>query len=421
MNLNQWLKTIESLHPSEIDLGLERLRTVSARMGLSKPAPLVITVAGTNGKGSTVAMLEAIYLAAGYSVGTYTSPHLFVYNERIRINGQMVSDQSLCDCFQYINDKRQQVSLTYFEFGTLAGLKLIEDAGVDIAILEVGLGGRLDGVNIVDPDIAVITSVGLDHQDWLGDTREAIGLEKAGIFRPGIKAVCGDPEPPHSVLLHAHELGAHLAIQGQTFGFAWDGKQWEWNSLTDGCLPTSLQELPTPALDLINASTTLQAIHYAGKPVTEEAIRTTLSMVSVPGRFQRLQDKGGKNIILDVAHNPQAGELLSQKLSDLREFGDLTGQVRVVLAMMSDKDHIGFYNALESNGDFWYIAAFPQPRCEQAPVLMEKLQQAGAKTIGPFNNIADALCQACEDAAQNDIILVTGSFMTVADAMDYIA
>lgn len=421
MNLSQWLSTIESLHPSEIDLGLERLRVVADRMQLSRPAKLVITVAGTNGKGSTVAMLESIYLAAGFRVGTYTSPHLFLYNERIRLNGQMVSDQALCDCFESINQARGEVSLTYFEFGTLAGLQLLEDAQLDVAILEVGLGGRLDGVNIVDPDIAVITSIGLDHQDWLGDTRELIGREKAGIFRHGIPAICGDSEPPQSVLDEAERLGSHLVVQGRDFHYRKAGGVWEWHGVELSGEPCAQSELPIPALDLINASTVLQVVRCAALPVSATALREALAKVSVQGRFQRVVNSAGKTHYLDVAHNPQAAQLLARKLLDLRENGQLPGVVRVVLAMMQDKDHIEFYNALESMADFWYIAAFPQLRCTKAPLLLEKLRQAGAPTLGPFNKVADALFQAQEDASQDDIILVTGSFITVAEGLNYLS
>lgn len=418
MNLNQWLSTIEALHPSEIDLGLERLRIVADRMQLNRPAKLVITVAGTNGKGSTVAMLESIYLAAGFRVGTYTSPHLFLYNERIRLNGQMVSDRALCDCFEAINQARAEVSLTYFEFGTLAGLQLLEDAQLDIAILEVGLGGRLDGVNIVDPDVAVITSIGLDHQDWLGDTRELIGREKAGIFRHGIPAICGDIEPPQSVLDEAARLGIQLMVQGRDFHYREAEGLWEWHGREQSGEACTQRDLPIPALDLINASTVLQVIRCAALPVSATAIREALTSVKVQGRFQRVINAAGITHYLDVAHNPQAAQLLALKILKSREKAQLKGVVRVVLAMMLDKDHIEFYNALESAADFWYIAAFPQPRCAKAPLLLDKLQQAGASTVGPFNKVVDALSQAQEDATQDDIILVTGSFITVAEGLN---
>ena len=421
MNLNQWLQTIESLHPSEIDLGLERLRIVSQRMGLNRPGKLVITVAGTNGKGSTVAMLEAIYCAAGYTVGSYTSPHLIHYNERIRINSQMASDATLCASFERINRERAEISLTYFEFGTLAGLQILEEAQVDVAILEVGLGGRLDGVNIVDPDIAVVTSIGLDHQDWLGDTRELIGREKAGIFRSGIKGICGDIDPPESVIDEARRLGTTLLLQGKEFSYEQQDDKWEWRGRKSDGASMFLQNLPIPALDLVNASTVLQVLQCAGLAVSEAHIRQGLASVNVPGRFQCVKGPLGSTIYLDVAHNPHAGLLLAQKLKNRREKSDFKGVVRVVLAMMQDKDHIRYYNALESESDFWYIAAFPQPRCAKAPELEEKLRLAGARTKGPFDNVADALLQACTDTNEQDIILVTGSFMTVAGAMSVVA
>lgn len=421
MNLDQWLHTIESLHPSEIDLGLERLRIVAQRMGLDRPGKTVITVAGTNGKGSTVAMLEAIYIAAGYTVGSYTSPHLMHYNERIRINGQMVSDQTLCASFERINRERAEVSLTYFEFGTLAGLQILEDAQVDVALLEVGLGGRLDGVNIVDPDIAVITSIGLDHQDWLGDTRELIGREKAGIFRSGIKAVCGDLDPPTSVLEEAQRLGTKLLLQGRDFQYEQRAEQWTWQGQGVDGEAYTLHDLPVPALDLINASSVLQVVQCAGVPVEAPAIVQALASVSVPGRFQRVIGPSNRTIFLDVAHNPHAGLLLAQKLKKLRQNAEFKGAIRVVLAMMQDKDHIGYYKVLESECDFWYIAAFAQPRCANAVLLAEKLEVAGASISGQFDTVSSALWRACSDASADDVILVTGSFMTVTDAMHCIA
>lgn len=422
MNLSQWLDTIQALHPSEIDLGLQRVRAVAARLGLTRPAPLVITVAGTNGKGSTVAMLEAILSAAGYRVGTYTSPHLLVFNERVRILGRMATDEELCDSFALIEARRGDISLTYFEFSTLAGLMLLEREGLDVAVLEVGLGGRLDAVNIVDADLTIVTSIGLDHQEWLGDNREDIGREKAGIFRPGIPAVSGDGDTPQSIVQKATLLGAPLYRQGVDFGFSAQAAGWHWWGKDKSGTKVMLQDLPRPPLDLINAATVLQALALQPLPVPVTAIAAGLEAVSLAGRFQALRDpQHGVAVRVDVAHNPHAAVLLAEKLAALRGRGALRGQVRAVLAMMADKDQPGFYGVLESAVDIWYIAAFAQPRCLAARSLYDRLHALGATVCGPYDTVAAAYSQACAQAGPDDLVLVTGSFGTVADVLQYIA
>ena len=433
MNLNQWLDAIQALHPNEIDLGLERLRIVAQRLGLGRPAPLVITVAGTNGKGSTVAMLEAIFSAAGYRVGTYTSPHILVFNERIRIAGVMVTDEILCEAFERIVAARQDVPLTYFEYTTLAGLLLLEEAALDVAILEVGLGGRLDAVNLVDADIAVITSIGLDHQDWLGDTRELIGREKAGILRSARPAVCGDLQMPVSIAEAAERLGAPLYRQGQEFGYALVGADdatpsWAWWGADGAGGVRRIDGLPLPELDVINAATALQAVALQPLPVPHDALVHALSGLGLPGRFQRVQDpRHPVELRMDVAHNPHAAAMLASKLAARSKRPAVNvrqgqgGLVRAVVAMMSDKDHAGYHAALESEVDIWYITAFDQPRCENAGRLLELMQQAGARTRGPFDNVAQAYEAAWQEADRDDLILVTGSFVTVADVLHDIA
>ncbi len=422
MNLSQWLEKIQALHPNEIDLGLQRVRAVAARLGLTRPAPLVITVAGTNGKGSTVAMLEAILSAAGYRAGTYTSPHLLVFNERIRILGRMASDEALCDCFALIEACRGDISLTYFEFSTLAGLMLMERAGLDVAVLEVGLGGRLDAVNMVDADLTIVTSIGLDHQDWLGDNREDIGREKAGIFRSGVPAVSGDCDTPESIVMEAARLGAPLYRQGADFGFTAHAAGWDWWGKDKSGARITLLDLPRPALDLINAATVVQALTLQSLPVSRSAIAAGLESVSLAGRFQTLSDpRHGVAVRVDVAHNPHAAVLLADKLAALRASGELRGRVLAVLAMMADKDQPGFYGVLESAVDIWYIAAFAQPRCLAARILHERLHDLGALVCGPYDTVAAAYNEACAQAGPDDLVLVTGSFGTVADVLQYIA
>ncbi|HSP00336.1 MAG TPA: bifunctional tetrahydrofolate synthase/dihydrofolate synthase, partial [Thioalkalivibrio sp.] len=305
--LEQWLAWQETLHPKAIDLGLERVARVAGRLGLLEPSHAVITVAGTNGKGSTVALLDAIYRAAGYRVCTYTSPHLLRYNERIRIHGALASDEALCRAFDAVDTARGEESLSYFEFGTLAALWLFWEAAPDVAILEVGLGGRLDAVNIIDSDVAVITSIGIDHEAWLGSDREVIGAEKAGVFRAARPAVCGDPRPPASIQRRALDLGAKLYMAGRDFSWqaAALGQGWQWQ----GPGAVVLADLPLPALfgpiQLNNAASALTAVTLlqARLAVSREALARGLQQVRLPGRFQQLRDK--PLVILDVAHNPQ--------------------------------------------------------------------------------------------------------------------
>lgn len=423
MNLSAWLKTIHTLHPREIELGLHRVREVATRLELNRPAPLVITVAGTNGKGSTVAMLAAILSAAGYRVGTYTSPHILRYNERVSVAQESVSDEALCAGFAKIDAVRGDTSLTYFEYSTLVGLLLLEEAGLDVAILEIGLGGRLDAVNMIDPNLSIITSIGLDHQDWLGDTRDLIAIEKAGILRSGVAAICGDLEPPQSLLDEATRIGAMMVYQGRDYGFQEGADAWHWwhKGVTAPLL--QYEELPLPGLDLLNAATVLEALQHLPVQVSRVALEEGLRHPKIDGRYQALEDQQGLKLRVDVAHNPHAAKLLAEKLRRARAKGEIKGKIRVILAMMSDKDHAGFYSALESEVDIWYIAAFSEPRCLNAEQLHEILRDKGAtiSSSGPFSDIAAAYARVCDDASTDDLILATGSFVTVADTLNLVA
>lgn len=417
MELSAWLERIQSLHPKEIELGLDRVKEVAHRLGLTRPAPYVITVAGTNGKGSTVALLAAIAYAAGYRVGTYTSPHIRRFNERISILQEEASDQALCDAFARIDAARAEISLSYFEFSTLAGLMLLEQAGLDIAVLEVGLGGRLDAVNIVDPDLAIITSIGLDHQDWLGDTREAIAVEKAGILRPGVPALCGDLDPPKPLLALALQMGAPLQVQGQDYGYLETGETWQWWYQTPGRV-LEMDTLPVPGLDLVNAATVLAALQHLPMSMPRAAIEQGLRHPGIEGRYQSLPGpREGVGVCVDVAHNGHAAAMLAQKLRRDRKAGRIRGHVRAVLAMMGDKDHLAFHAALETEVDFWYIAAFAEPRCLAAEKLYAMLRDRGARVMGPYESVEQAYRHACQDADAGDLILATGSFVTVAELM----
>jgi dihydrofolate synthase / folylpolyglutamate synthase len=441
LTLEQWLDRIQQLHPVEIDMGLHRVSQVAGRLGLLKPralAPLVITVGGTNGKGSCTVMLDAVLRAASCRTGTYTSPHLLRYNERVTVEGSAVSDELLCAAFVQISQALQGVSLSYFEYSTLAALLILQQASLDVVILEVGLGGRLDAVNIIDTDLAVISSIDLDHQEWLGDTREAIGFEKAGIFRRGVPAVCGDLDLPASVRKAAADLSCPLFQQGVDYGFfecdtavsgggvdtpgGADQQRWTWWGQDLQRRPVHLADLPTPALDLINAATVLQVVTLLPIVVPPAAVREGLNGAALAGRFQRLHNaQHPVPVIVDVAHNPHAANMLAAKLRRLRAQG-MTGRIHLLLAMMHDKDQPGFFLALENTVDIWYIAHFAQPRCLQAEKLLAKLQAVApdARFCGPLQSLTEAYDMARENSDEGDIIVATGSFFTVAEVTQII-
>jgi dihydrofolate synthase/folylpolyglutamate synthase len=411
-SLEDWLQYIDRVHPQGIAMGLERVAAVKQAMGLA-PQCVVITVGGTNGKGSACAMLEATLSHAGYRVGCYTSPHLVRYNERVRIGRQEVADASLVRAFEAVERARGDTTLTYFEFGTLAAVWLFLEARVDVAILEVGLGGRLDAVNAIDTDCALVISIALDHMDYLGETREAIGYEKAGIFRAGRPAICGDPDPPESLVRHAIAIGARLLVRGADFGYAADLRQWRYHGPGG-----SKFGLPYPVLrgahQLANASACLAAFDALRDrlPVAMDDIRAGLLEAETSGRFQVLP--GLPVVIFDVAHNPAAAAALASTLAEMRT----AGRTLAVFAMLRDKDIAGVVAAMHSCIDAWYVASIDTPRGADRDVLAQTMrQQCVAGTITPCDSIADAYAQACDVATQNDRILVFGSFYTVSAAM----
>jgi dihydrofolate synthase/folylpolyglutamate synthase len=420
LSLNDWLTRLESLHPKTIELGLDRVSEVAQRLGVHFDCP-VITVGGTNGKGSTCAMLESILLQGGYRVGLYTSPHLLRFNERARINGELASDEALCKNFEAVEAVRGDVSLTYFEFTTLAILKYFADAGLDAVILEVGLGGRLDAVNLIDPDVAIVTSVDLDHQDYLGDTREKIGFEKAGIFRSGRAAICSDPSPPQSLIDHAAAIGADLWLFGRDFNYSGDRQQWNY-----GGRQQRRNALAYPSLrganQLLNASAALAALEVLRErlPLGAQEVRSGLVMVELPGRFQVLP--GRPAVILDVAHNPHAAATLAQNLEQMG-FHPYT---HAVFGAMADKDIAGILAHLVDRIDHWYLTDLPLPRAASAQSLVAELTKAGVRvsdtagaerSIQCFATPADAYAAARSRATENDRIAVFGSFITVAGVM----
>ncbi len=410
--LAQWLAYLEQLHPQAIAMGLDRVSRVAQALGLTAKFT-VITVGGTNGKGSCCAMLEAMLLHAGYYVGCYTSPHLLRYNERVRIGGREIEDEILCRAFERIEAARGDTSLTYFEFGTLAAVMAFGEAGVDVAILEVGLGGRLDAVNVFDADCALVASVDLDHQDYLGDTREAIGLEKAGIFRAGRPAVCADAEPPTTLVAHAREIGADLMVIDCDFGYVADPQQWRYWG------PGGKRHgLPYPALrgafQLGNAAACLTALDcLRGRlPVTAQDVRGGLLQAEVAGRFQVLP--GRPQVILDVAHNPHAARALTANLASM----PTGGRTLAVCAMFKDKDIAGVVAATRPYITDWLVADAEGTRGASAAQLAAVLAHAGASApVAQYSNVAAAWHAACNMAADNDKIIVFGSFLTVAAVM----
>ncbi|MDN2677222.1 bifunctional tetrahydrofolate synthase/dihydrofolate synthase [Janthinobacterium sp. SUN033] len=417
--LPDWLAMLETRHSeTQINMGLDRVQAVKARMQLAFTCP-VIMVAGTNGKGSTCAMLESVLLRAGYKVGLYIKPHFLDFNERARVLGEMASDEQIVASFNAVEAVRGDTPLTYFEFTTLAILHLLSQAKLDVAILEVGLGGRLDAVNVIDADVAIVTSVDIDHTDYLGDTREAIGFEKAGIFRPGKAAICSDPVPPQSLIDHAEAIGADLWLMGRDFNYSGDKQQWNY-----GGREQRRNSLAYPSLrganQILNATAVLAALEVLKLklPVGAQEVRTGLVTVELPGRFQVLP--GRPSVILDVAHNPHAASALNQNLGNMG-FHPYT---YAVFGSMHDKDIDGVLAAMSEHVDHWCLTGLPSPRAATASELAAKVQimledkpDSSEHTVSIFDDPAQAFANAMSRAGENDRIVVFGSFLTVAGVM----
>ena len=415
-SLADWLAWQESLHVADIELGLERCRLIANRMDLKPPAKIIITVAGTNGKGSSVAMLDSIWRNAGFAVATYTSPHLLAYNERICINGTPVSDEDICTAFQRIEFARGSTPLTYFEFGTLAALSLFSEAALDIAILEVGLGGRLDAVNIIDADVALITTIGVDHIEYLGDTRESIALEKAGIMRRGNPAVCSDNNLPASIKEFARELPSCLEVLGDSYRYTDDDEYWSWWSRE-----TVKADLPKPKLvgdyQVRNAAGVLMVVELLQDrlPTSDDDIERGLRETNLPGRFQRIP--GAVETILDVAHNAQAVEAFVRTLSELRP----ARRTHIVLGMLRAKDHDSVIRLLHPVADNWHLATVVARRGASSEVLHESLKRVitGAAAVRTYHSVASAYQGATSVAEPGDRIIALGSFLVVSAVMEY--
>ncbi|TQV63558.1 MAG: bifunctional tetrahydrofolate synthase/dihydrofolate synthase [Halothiobacillaceae bacterium] len=418
-SLGGWLSHLEAQHPrgqSGIELGLERVAHVLKAMGLSSRLPFpVITVAGTNGKGSSVAMLESVLTAAGHRVGTYTSPHLLRYNERVHLDASPVEDETLIRAFERVEAARGATPLTYFEFGTLAALVVFVEAGVDAAILEVGLGGRLDAVNAVDADAALITHVALDHVEWLGEDREMIGFEKAGVFRPGQVAVIAEAEPPRSVLEHARTLGLAPFRRGEWFQVGQAGDHWTWSS------PDHTLTLPLPALagahQLDNAAGVIMLLEGLRSRLAwnEGHLREGLRAVRHPGRLQCIR-QDGVPVWIDVAHNPAGVEALSHAMAAMPH----EGRTLAVFAALADKDALGMARQLAGQVDRWYVAGLEGPRGRTGEALAEKLQSGGLPVAGSWAHPRLAYNAALANARAQDRLLVFGSFLCVADILEHV-
>lgn len=417
-SLAEWLAYLEQLHPSAIDMGLDRSQQVALKLGLTRPAPRVITVTGTNGKGSTCAFVAQLLQAQGLKVGVYSSPHLLRYNERVQVQGVEATDAQLCDAFAVIEQARGDISLTYFEMGTLAAFWLFEQAALDAVVLEVGLGGRLDAVNLIDADLALVTSIGVDHAEWLGNTRESVAFEKAGIFREGKPALCGDLDPPAPLLERAQALSCPLSLRGRDFDLTLHGDGWDWSGTDIQGQRVELLNLPLLDLPMQNAALALQAYLLLNMPWQENAIRTALLSTRVTGRLDRrsFQWQGKSlNLLLDVGHNPHAAYFLAERLSQR----PVAGKRLAVFGLLSDKDLVGVVTALADSMQSWAVAPLPTPRSLSAEEIAHALQNLGAQ-VTSYPSIALALEAQCAHATADDEIVLFGSFYCVADGLEWL-
>lgn len=412
-SLADWLSWLEQSHPREIDLGLGRITQVASRLDLLSPQALIITVAGTNGKGSCVATSAEILRAAGYSVGVYTSPHLLHYNERIRINNRLATDEEICEAFAAIHQacEQESVSLTYFEYGTLAAFYLFKQHQVTAMVLEVGLGGRLDAVNILDTDIAIITSIDLDHQDWLGDTREKIGFEKAGIMRANRPMICADTNPPESLINHAKSLNTESYFVDADFFYETESNQWRWwnHSQTENTWQV-LPQLPLPSV-----AAALQMASVLKLDFAQLDLFNSVAALRVPGRFQEFVEHG-QYWVMDVAHNPAATAFLAKRLLNWQS-ENTSAKMHAIVAMMSDKDREASLANLTSVIEDWYLADLSfLPRAASIMQMTENLSSLGVSPVFT-GNMALCMQQVLANSQAQDLIVVFGSFYTVAEAM----
>ena len=413
--LQDWLAWQETLHSQKIELGLDRIAEVAKTVGIKQPKYFTIIVAGTNGKGSIVSILESIFHHAGYRVGAYTSPHLLKYNERIRINKKNIDDYSLCKAFDLVDQSRGDTSLSYFEFGTLAAMQIFNNIELDVAIYEVGLGGRLDAVNILDADLSIVSNIGIDHVQWLGTTRESIGFEKAGIFRSHSPAICGDKEPPDSLIAYAKDIDTKLYLIDQDFSFSTLGNEsWSFNSSK-----WSWESLPIPNLygdaQISNAATALMALLVVDEklPVTRDSINKGLCEIKLQGRFQLID--GPCDVVLDVAHNLDSVNVLVKNLKKLKP----VTKTCAIFAVLADKDVHGIIDSVKDHIDEWYISQISFDRALSSDDLKLEIQRHSPDTIvHSFPSVSEAYKVAKQNANDSMRIVVFGSFLTVAEVLD---
>lgn len=420
-SLDAWLSYIEHCHHKPIDMGLERIKRVAEHYGVCNPAPYVITVAGTNGKGSTCKLLETALIKSGFSVGVYSSPHLFRYNERVRIQGKPVQDQVFIESFAYLEHFRRE-PLTYFEFGTLGALEIFRRAKVDIVILEVGLGGRLDATNVVDPDYAVITSIDIDHVEYLGDNREAIGREKAGIFRPNILVQIGEPDCPQSILDYAAELDCQLFRRDVDWTYSVESDRLVWKGAN------RTLNLPLPKIPLPNCATAIAVLQTLPFEINERALAEAVAETEMTGRFQRLSTETLQSIspkpplapvIIDVGHNPHAARYLSQQLSAIKSSSNpITGKIYAVFGVLADKDLSGIVTPLSDVIDQWHCAGLQGERGQSGESVCEQLHNVlPTSNATAYIDVIQASRAVFQQATEQDLIIVFGSFHTVANFM----
>jgi len=402
-SIEQWLSYLSEIHPKNIEMGLERVAQVFKALQLDFSGKTVITVAGTNGKGTTCAMIEQALLLQDKQVAVFSSPHLLDYRERVRVQGKILSTKQHCVAFAKIEQARGDISLTYFEFGTLQALQLMAEADSDYVLLEVGLGGRLDAVNIIDPNIAVITSIDLDHQEWLGNTREAIAVEKAGIFRPHIPVVIGEPLPPNSLIKATQNSAVKGSWQGHEFSYELKQGVFSWHNDV-----YRFAQLPAPFIPAQNASTALQVLSLMGMPLNKDFVNQLFMHTRLNGRRQIIQQQ--PTIMLDVAHNPHATRLLASEIAELSY-----RRVIAVVGMLADKDISQSLAPLMTVVDDWYCASLNVPRGASAQKLVSVLSEA--KMVLEFASVSAAYGAACKKAQKGDFILVFGSFFTVAEVL----
>ena len=418
-HLSDWLAWQAGLHPNAIDLGLDRIRVVLQRLGFQAPICPVITIAGTKGKGSCAAILDSMLRAAGYRTGVFSSPHLRRYNERIHINGVEISDASLCAVFARIDQARGDVSLTYFEFNALAALLCFDTAGLDVWILEVGMGGRLDAANVIDADVAIVTSIGLDHTEWLGNDLDSIAREKAGIARAARPLLFGSIDMPAGITQVANEVGATLLRAGREFTYQQHSHSWTWRMGQE-----VFEALPLPSLagtvQIENASSALAALHLLQSrlPITREAIETGLRSVHLQGRLQRILRADGVEWVLDVAHNALSAAVLAEQVASLPKRRTLA-----LLGVMADKDVASMIALLRDQVEGWLAVGLTSPRALTAAQLVEHLHSAGVSVVASSEHAEQAFAAAQAQCASGrfERVLVFGSFLTVGPALDWLA